>query len=54
LFRRAAEVVHAGRGHDMPPSVLERLKQRYRPVYEGVLALYPEVGRSWMERHYRA
>jgi Sulfotransferase family len=54
LSRRAAEIVHAGRGQEMPPSVLERLKQCFRPVYEGISALYPEMGRRWMERHYRA
>lgn len=54
VFRRAAEAVHVGRAQEMPPTVYERLKQRYRPVYEGISAIYPEIGRRWMERHYRA
>jgi hypothetical protein len=54
VTRRAEEVVHAGRAQEMPPSVHARLKQRYRPVYDGISALYPEIGRRWMERHYRA
>jgi hypothetical protein len=54
LVRRAAQAVHVGPAKEMPPSVHARLKQRYRPVYDAISAAYPEIGRRWMERHYRA
>jgi hypothetical protein len=54
FLRRAAEAVHVGRAAEMPPSVHARLKERYRPLYDGIEALFPEIGARWKERQYRA
>ena len=53
-FMRAAEPVHAGPPQELPPPVLEVLKGRLRPIYEGIAALYPEIGARWAARYYRA
>ena len=51
-FGRAAEPVHVGPARELPPSVLEVLKVRFRPIYEGFAALYPEIGARWAARYY--
>ena len=51
-FGRAAEPVHVGPAQELPPSVLEVLKVRFRPIYEGFAALYPEIGARWAARYY--
>ena len=52
-FRLADEAVHVGTPEPMPASVAAILKDRLRPVYEGIVAQCPERGTAWMARHYR-
>ncbi|HTT99487.1 MAG TPA: sulfotransferase [Rhizomicrobium sp.] len=52
LSTKAMNPVHAGEKLEIPPSVLETFKTRYRPIYERFAALYPEIGAAWMARHY--
>ena len=52
-FARAAEPVYAGPPMELPPPVLEVLKGRLRPIYEGMAALYPEIGALWAARYDR-
>jgi hypothetical protein len=52
LLTKAANPVHVGEKHEIPPSVLAILRTRYRPIYERFAALYPEVGGAWMARQY--
>jgi hypothetical protein len=51
-FAKADEAVHEGVALEMPPAVLAALKERLAPVYEGITALYPEIGARWASRHY--
>ncbi len=52
-FARAAEPVHVGPPQALPLSVLDVLKGRLRPIYEGIAALYPEISARWAARYYR-
>jgi hypothetical protein len=52
FFRMADKAVHAGKAEPMPASVAAILKDGLRPVYEGIVARYPETGAAWMARHY--
>lgn len=51
-FARAANPVHVGEAQAIPEPVLDALKQSFRPVYEQVAALYPEIGARWAARYY--
>jgi hypothetical protein len=52
VFPRAESPVHAGEAMDMPDSVREILKDRFRPIYDEIAALYPEHGALWRSRYY--
>jgi hypothetical protein len=52
LFARAANAVHAGKAQEIPPAVLDILKYSFRPIYEKLAALYPEIGARWAARYY--
>jgi hypothetical protein len=51
-FAKADTAVHVGKPQEMPASVRAILKERLRPIYDNMAALYPEVAARWMERHY--
>jgi hypothetical protein len=51
-FAKAGRPIHVGEASEIPPSVEAILKERLRPAYEGIAALYPEIGAAWMARHY--
>jgi hypothetical protein len=51
-FARASEPVHVGPPQELPGTVLDVLKERMRPIYEGMAALYPEMGGRWAARYY--
>jgi len=51
-FEKAADPVHVGTPQEIPPPVLESLKTSLKPVYDGLIALYPEIGARWAERYY--
>ncbi len=50
--RLAQTVVNVGPTREMPKPIRRLLKGRLLPVYEGMTALYPEIGAQWMARHY--
>jgi hypothetical protein len=52
VLAKSANPVHAGEKREIPPSVLAILKDRFRPIYERLAVLYPELGGVWMARHY--
>ncbi|MBV9991208.1 MAG: sulfotransferase [Alphaproteobacteria bacterium] len=52
VFKRAEESVHAGEAQEMPPAVLAALKENLKPAYDGIAALYPEIGARWTARYY--
>jgi hypothetical protein len=52
LFRKAGYAIHVGAARPMPPSVAAILKERLRPAYEAISARYPEIGATWMARHF--
>jgi hypothetical protein len=51
-FANATRTVHEGTPREMPESVRAILKDRFRPIYDGLKMLYPEVGTRWAARHY--
>ncbi len=51
-YAKAGTAVHVGKPQEMPASVLAILKERLRPTYDNLAALYPEIAARWMERHY--
>jgi len=51
-FAKAENPIHAGEAHEMPESVNAIFRERYRPIYEQMVTINPEVGRTWMARHY--
>jgi hypothetical protein len=52
IFKKAAQRVHEGEAQEMPPAVLAVLKKNLRPAYDGIAALYPEIGARWMAKYY--
>ncbi len=51
-FTDASVRVHPGNELDIPPSIYEGLKRSLRPVYDQLVALYPEHAGKWRARHY--
>jgi Sulfotransferase family len=52
LFPKAGVPIHVGEAFDMPPAVYADLKRRMEPIYDGVIELFPEIGKRWAARHY--
>lgn len=51
-FAKAANPVHVGEAQEIPAPVLSALKERLKPVYDEVTALYPEIGARWAAKYY--
>jgi Sulfotransferase family len=51
-FAKAGNAVHVGKPLEIPEGVLAILKDKMRPVYDNLAALYPETAARWAERHY--
>lgn len=51
-FQKAADPVHVGAKQDIPDAVLQSLKTSLKPVYDGIAALYPDIGARWAQRYY--
>lgn len=52
LFNKSDNPVHVGEAKPMPPHIEAILKEKLRPIYEGMAELYPEIGTAWMNQHY--
>ncbi|HTT99486.1 MAG TPA: sulfotransferase [Rhizomicrobium sp.] len=52
FFPNAANPAHVGQEMEMPSSVLEILRDRFRPIYDDIAMLYPEYGAAWRARYY--
>jgi len=51
-FKKAENPIHVGSQLAMPNSVETILKNRLRPLYDGLGDLFPEVAAEWMARNY--
>ena len=51
-FPEAAKPVHVGQSMEIPASILEILKSRFRPIYDEIAILYPEYGSRWRAQYY--
>jgi hypothetical protein len=51
-FAQANDPIHVGKAMDMPPSIYVLLKKQLRPIYDGIVELYPQIGAAWRSRHY--
>jgi hypothetical protein len=51
-FPRAENPAHVGQEMEMPPGVLEILRDRFRSIYDEIAMLYPERGASWRAHYY--
>ncbi|WP_428929896.1 sulfotransferase family protein [Marinibacterium sp. SX1] len=52
LFPQAQKKVHEGEALDIPDGIYERMKERFRPVYDRLADEFPDVAVSWRARHF--
>jgi hypothetical protein len=51
-FRKLETPVHAGEQMEMPQQLYIAMKQHLRPIYDRMAERYPDIARTWIEKHY--